>query len=423
MKRLAAASLSVAALASAVANADVVKLNSGGELRGVVQEPADSASADDASLTIETLTGGTITVARSDVSFITRRPRILEEHEVRAKAAPNTVAAQWELAEWCRENRLEEQRNEHLQKIVALEPDHAAARSALGQKNYDGEWMTRDELMRSRGLVEHKGRWVTPAELDLIEKTAAERDREQSWFAEIRKLKGWLRGTSDDLRRKSVEHLKALRDPDAVPALAKFFRDDPAPAVRNIYVAVLAEIPGPKPVSALVTQALHDVDRSVRDAAFESIDESRYDAALPYFLQGLRNEKNVVVRRAGRGLEQVGDERAIPDLIKALITSHRYRIQVPDNSQTISVTSNGTFGAGGSPLPPEIAGALLTGALPNGVIVIDPTRPVQTRIVTITVNEENTEVLSALRKITGESFGFDERTWRLWWTAKKNGGG
>ena len=31
------------------------------------------------------------------------------------------------------------------------------------------------------------------------------------------------------------------------------------------------------------------------------------------------------------------------------------------------------------------------------------------------------EVLAALRKITGESFGFDERTWRLWWAAKKNG--
>ncbi|MDQ3330139.1 MAG: HEAT repeat domain-containing protein [Planctomycetota bacterium] len=416
--------LVVALSAPALAHADVVKLNSGGEVRGVVVEPTDStAGVDDDVVTIETLTGGKISILRADVAFITQRPRILEEHEVKARTAPNTVAAQWELAEWCLSNDLEEQRTEHLLNVVALEHDHAEARAALGQKNYDGEWMTRDELMRGRGLVEHKGRWGTPQELELIEKTAAEREREQAWFAEIRKLHSWLRGTSDDLRRKSLAQLKALRDPDAVPALAKFFRDAPEPEVRVLYVSVLSEMPGPKPVVALVTQALHDIDRQVRDTAFEAIDESRHDAALPYFLQGLRNEQNVVVRRAGRGLEQVADERAIPDLIKALITSHRYRIRVPDNSQTITMSSNGTFGSGGVPLPPDIALALRAGALPNGVFVVDPTQPVRTRLVTVTVNEENPEVLSALRTITGESFGFDERTWRLWWTAKKNGAG
>ena len=36
---------------------------------------------------------------------------------------------------------------------------------------------------------------------------------------------------------------------------------------------------------------------------------------------------------------------------------------------------------------------------------------------------QNAEVLSALKKLTGESFGFDKRTWRLWWLAQKHGTG
>ncbi|MGC1276527.1 MAG: HEAT repeat domain-containing protein [Planctomycetaceae bacterium] len=399
--------------------ADVVRLKSGGEVRGSVVDADETADSE--TVTVETLSGGTISVRKTDVEFITRRPRVVEEYERKAQNAANTVEAQWELAEWCRLNDLDERRREHLERIVEVEFDHAEARQALGQIQHDGQWMTREEVMRDRGLVPYKGRWITPQELELIEKTAAERDREQRWFTEVRKLKAWLRGNSDDLRRQSIATLRALRDPDAVPALAKFFGDDPDPAVRSLYVSVLAAMPGDKPVEPLVTQSLHDVDADVRREALAAIGETRSDAALPYFLKGLQHERNEVVRRAGLGLEKVGDERAVPDLMKALITTHRYRIQVPDNTPTYAFARNGAFGPGGTPLTPEIEMAMRTGALPYGVNVVDLTQPRRTRMVTVSVNQENAEVLTALQAITGETFGFDERTWRLWWAAKKNG--
>ncbi len=408
-------------LVAAAAPADVVKLRSGGEIRGVLVEPVAGDTRSD--VTVETLSGGIVSVAREDVEFVTRRPRVVEEHEGKAKSVADTVAARWELAEWCRENRLEEQQREQLRRIVELEPDHAAARAALGQTNYEGEWLTRDEIMEQRGLVAYKSRWITPQELDLVEKTQAEREREQAWFTEIRKLKAWLRGTAEPLRRKGLDGLKAVADPDAVPALEKFFRDDSDPETRKLYVSILAAMPGEKPVKPLVTQSLHDVDYLVRFAALDAIDETRRDAALPYYLQGLRNELNDVVRRAGQGLERTGDERAIPDLVKSLITTHRYRIQVRDDTPSIAFSTAGTFGPGGTPLPPDVEAALRTGALPFGVNVIDQSRPVRMKTITVAVNHENPEVLSALRKITGQSFGFDERTWRLWWAAKKNGAG
>lgn len=414
-------SLAALPLLPAAAAADVVKLKAGGELRGTVIEPTEGGESE--VVTVETLSGGVVAVSRGDVEFVTRRPRVLEEYEVKAKTTADSAEAQWEFAEWCRENDLDEQRRDHLGKVVEREPDHAAARKALGQTNHDGEWLTREEIMEKRGLVAYKGRWITPQELELVEKSQAEREREQAWFAEVKKLKAWLRGGSEPVRRKALVGLRAIDDADAVPALERAFRDDPDAATRSLYVSIIAALPGTNSVKPLVTQSLHDVDAQVRRAALEAIGEERHANALPYYLQGLRNGSNEVVRRAGTGIERVGDERAIPDLMKSLITTHRYKIQVQDDTPTYSFSTAGTYGPGGVPLPPEIEAGLRTGALPYGVNVVEPHRPVRMKTVTVAVNHENPEVLAALRRITGESFGYDERTWRLWWAAKKNGAG
>ncbi|VAX41816.1 hypothetical protein MNBD_PLANCTO02-3334, partial [hydrothermal vent metagenome] len=78
-----------------------------------------------------------------------------------------------------------------------------------------------------------------------------------------------------------------------------------------------------------------------------------------------------------------------------------------------------------TPIPPQIEGLLRTGQLPNGVIINNQDmipndmRPMVT--VTVDYHHNNDEVLSALSKITGQSFGYDKRTWRLWWITKKSG--
>ena len=68
---------------------------------------------------------------------------------------------------------------------------------------------------------------------------------------------------------------------------------------------------------------------------------------------------------------------------------------------------------------------LRSGQLSNGVVVNQANAPAfkKTKIVRIKYEHKNGEVLSALRKLAGEDFGYDERTWRLWWIARKNGAG
>ena len=409
----------------ATARADVITLASGGTARGTIVIPDDARphpAFDPAeTITIECLSGTQITFRRDDVISVTQRPRIEEEYLTRSRNAPDTLEAQWDLAEWCRRNHLDERRKVHLEAVIAIDPDHKTARAELGYVLRDGRWRKRAEIMRERGLVEYDRRWVTPQERDLMIETEKRREREQAWYTKIRLWHGWLRSGDPTRYREGFAEIRKLEDPTAIPALVKYFGHDTNESFRTLYLEALGRMPGSAAVEPLVRQHLLDVAPGVRDTAFGIIAAQHPEAALPYLLRGLRHDNNKVVRRAGVALEQLGDERVIPDLIKALITAHRKSIQVPQKVPTTTFSSNGAYGPSGIPLPPEIAIALRTGNLPYGVNVTGAGPLYRMRTVTIRVNHENQEVLDALQKISGESFGFDERVWQQWWTGKKSG--
>lgn len=414
--------IAVLAFPGSLLRADVVKLKNGGEVRGRL---VDRRPGPDEPLTLKTLSGAEVTVPRADVQMVVHRPLRVEVYETKAKRTPETVEAQLELADWCRENRLNAQRETHLRKVVELEPDHRDARLALGYSNYDGRWMTRDEYNRSRGLVKYRNRYVTPEELQIIEKTEAELERERGWFRDVRLWKTWVTSNSERRRQTGLKNLSEINDPDAVAALQKNFSDDDDKRLRMLYVKLLGRMKGPKPVPALAASALHDSESDVRYEALNGIARDQHGVAAPYFVNELRNESVVVVKRAGNALQRVGDETCIPALIGSLVTTHRYKVRVPRKS--ISVGTNGTFGGGQSVVPPQIELMIRSGQLPNGVVVNQPQHRQhqmgRTKVVTVRRSHKNMEVLKALERITGKSFGYNERDWRLWLASSKNNQG
>lgn len=417
------AALTSAFCLSTTGRADLIRLKSGGEIRGTI--PQEKGATSGPEVTIETLSGAEITVPQEQIAFVTRRPIKIEEYESRALRTPNTVEAQWALAEWCRENNLRSQRDEHLEQIVKLDPDHEKAHYGLKHTKVNGEWMTREERMTSQGYIKHKGRWITPQELELLEKTEAERAREEHWYQQVHVWKNWLTGTHAARSKDALRAFSELQDPDAVSALVKNFQDEPSKQLRSMYISILDNIPGPKPVSALVQQSLHDVDYELRYQALNAIKKEQYEFATPYYVQELKNDLNVVVNRAGKALERMADERSIPQLIDALVTTHRYRVRVPDRGG-VGFRSDGTgmTNGSGTVLPPNVEMALRSGQI-NGVIINQPSNQMQrpAKFVTINRDEQNQAVLSTLQKITGENFGFNQRTWRVWHAAQKNGAG
>jgi HEAT repeats len=401
--------------------ADLVKLKSGGELRGQLEGHVSLKGRKP--VVVTTVAGGVVAVEAVSVQFVTRRPFKVELYETRAKGTPRTVAAQWEFAEWCRRQGLTSQREDHLRILLELAPNHRRARLALGYGKYDGKWMTRDEWNRSRGLVKYKGKYITPEELELIKKSDAELEREITWHRKVKTWKNWLSNRYAIRRAEGLKNLQKLTDPDAVPALSKNFSDESNRAMRALYVRLLSKLKGAKPVAALVHQTLYDTDYEIRYAALNGISKDQYAIAVPYFIRELGNASVVVVRRAADGLKRVGDDRAIPALINALVTTHRYKVRVRDTSGTIGFSTGGSFGTPQPTLPPQIEAMLRAGQLPNGVIVTEPEQRVRTKVITVKYTHQNREVLAALQRITGASYGYSKRDWQLWLASTKNSSG
>ncbi len=404
------------------AGADVVRLHSGGELRGKLVK---TAAAD--TITLELLTGGTVQIHQADVALVVPRPLTLEEYEVKARAVADTIDAQWELAEWCRLHALAPQRQTHLTRVVELDPEHEKARTGLGHVWKDGAWVDYDEYMLARGFVKHKSKYITTQELELIEKTSEELQREHDWFPKVRLWTTWATGTHASRAQQGLTALKALDDADAAPAVARFLGEHASRDVRQLGVEILTKCGGEKSAVALAKITVRDAEPQLRYEALQGIAEEHFPKVQALFHKDLRNETNAIVCRAAIGLQRVGDERSIGPLIDALVTSHKYQVRVPGNgAPSYSFGTNGTFANPSTALPPEVEAAMRTGQMPQGAILLNSPNAgenMQSRFVTVRVDQPNADVRSALQRLTGEDFGFDERLWHLWWASKKQAGG
>src|SRR5258708_7275522 len=124
------ASLSLRARA---AQADYIMLRNGGEIRGELLSESSRAGAKSKSrpdrgeiVSIRMLSGALVAVGQGDVAAVVRRRMVVEEYETLRRAAPDTLEAQWDLAEWCRQKSLGKERETHLRAVVALDPENAA---------------------------------------------------------------------------------------------------------------------------------------------------------------------------------------------------------------------------------------------------------------------------------------------------------
>lgn len=404
---------------SSSAEADLVKLANGGELRGrIIRSPATGAASAE-SIRLESLTGAMVVVLKSDTRFVSMRPLTIEEYESKARRVADTFEAQWGLAEWCRLNGLSRQREVHLLKVLEHDANYEKAQVALGRVWNDGGWVDRDEMMAAQGYVKYKGRYVTTQELDVLQKTTAELGQEREWFQKIKLWHGWIIGRHEERRQQGLVALQQVNEAQAAPAVIRFLCEDSRRDLRLMGASLLTKLPGGKAASGLVKLALFDVDPEVRYTSLNAIGSDKFEQAQAAFIKELKSDYNTIVSRAAAALGRVGDERAIAPLIDALVTTHRY--SVPTNERPGTTYS---YGSNSSNLPPEVEAAMRTGQLPQGAIVLDSRPPnAPKKMVLVKVDHWNQDVLASLQKITKRDFGYDERTWHLWWAAEKTTGG
>ncbi len=103
------ASLLLVGLFTVPARAEVFELHSGGEVHGTLVN-ADETPRE--SYVVKTHFGGQVTLPADQVKKVTHQTAAEARYDQIRSKATDTVEDQWKLAEWCRENRLlNERRN------------------------------------------------------------------------------------------------------------------------------------------------------------------------------------------------------------------------------------------------------------------------------------------------------------------------
>ncbi len=175
-------------LGPGAARADVVHLEGGGKIRGTIIEETPTQ------VIVRTAAGSTHVVRRNEIARIERDLNVEEEFKRRWKALGEGDAnGFYELGKWAREKRLLEQAESAFKKAIAIDPEHAGAREALGHRKHEGRWYDEAGYKKAvEGLVEWNGRWVTPQERDLLEQGFVKNEKGE-----------WVR--KEDLARQELE--------------------------------------------------------------------------------------------------------------------------------------------------------------------------------------------------------------------------
>jgi hypothetical protein len=154
-------------LVPALALADEVFLAGAGSISGRIVEQTETMVKVD-------IGGGIMGVPMSRVERIVKGRTPLDDYDERAaKLGPQDAAGWRSLGRWASQQGLSEQAGQAYEKVLAIAPDDAEARQAMGYVRLEGRWVTEEESYRARGYVKYGGEWVTPAEAQVAQQAEA----------------------------------------------------------------------------------------------------------------------------------------------------------------------------------------------------------------------------------------------------------
>lgn len=367
---------------------DTIELTAGGHLAGRIRE--------------ELARGEPVVVVKVDDAMWVKLPEArvtrstksseLAEYRRRVRIAGEDAGLNYQLARWCRGQNLLHQYRYHLQRTVALDPDHSKARAALGYVKDDGQWRKFAEVKREEGLMRVGGRWVLP------EAEAMERQDEQAevaakkWAKEIIRYRKMIqRGNAE-----GWQQLEAIRDPLAAWGIAKELNESRGNKaysrdLRRLLVKLLGRFKTTTATRALVRAVLEESDPMIRDLAVEQLKEYGANSAIATCLPMLGSNDKQQVRRAAAALDEFETPREHAlRLVDALVTRHK-KVRPAGPGMQLGFSNNG-------------GGGMSAGGKPK--VIYEP--------------QKNPDVLSMLQELEPDvDFGYDEPRWREYFARKR----
>ena len=362
---------------------DQLLLKSGASLGGIIGVvPEDETQA----VSFESSDGDEMLIDRALISKIEKVDSVAQRYNVALDTMEDNAQSHRDMTTWCEEqdrgrSRFRTQILFHRKRIIFFEPNDRSARTKLGYTFLKDEnrWVNKEQFWARQGYT-RKG------DSTLFEEMLGKQGEfDDQMTAKRKKLSNWQRNLRRMSSREAVDSLLEFADPQLMPEIYKKYSESKDKRLRAVFAEVFATA-RPTTTSAtlgLVTAVMDDrSDLALDYLRQEDFNRVTIASSLTKFLV---SKNNAVVRRAGFALGELESTNAILALAKALETKHQVTA-ARNNSGATRTQGN----AGGDSF--QFGGQKATYRMVR-----------------------NDEVLNALKKISGQDFGYSEEAYQKWY--------
>lgn len=364
---------------------DQLLLRSGVVLEGLI---ASETITKTEPVSFETIAGEKMLVDPKLIDKVKKVDAVAQRYNAAVDKMKDSAQGHRDMVTWCEEQergriRFQNQIKFHRKRILVFDPDDRPTRTKLGYVylKEENRWVDEDQFWSTQGYVRRGGRWNS----NLHKATQDRVDQVQGQLAtKKKKLNAWKSRLRRMSKLEAINNLVSIADAQLMPHIYETYAGTKDPALRGLYVEAFASA-RPTTTSAvlgLITAFMDDGDDIALDYLKQDDFNQKQIATL--LTKFLVSKNNATVQRAGYALGELGSTNAILALAKALQTRHQVRAAI-NNSGAQRVQGN----AGGDGF--QFGGQKAASA-----------------------NVNNEEVLGALKKITGQDFGYSETAYQKW---------
>jgi hypothetical protein len=199
--------------------------------------------------------------------------------------------------------------------VIGIEPDHRAARRALGYEEIDARWLRGDDLQRAKGFVNHEGTWMTGQEFAAATRPQREAADQKRGEKRVLSLLAKIASEEPEKVAKARREMAGIDARYKLAPLALALRAEPA-SLRIYAAEELGRLADPLGVPPLLKRAIYDDDKDVRTAVALALKEIGSPSTVFPLGRALDSRSSDVRVRAAEALGLLGDELAYPFVIK-----------------------------------------------------------------------------------------------------------
>lgn len=199
--------------------------------------------------------------------------------------------------------------------VIGIDPEHRAARRALGFEKIGEQWLRGKALKRAKGFVRYDGRWMTAEEFAAATRPQREAAEQKKGEQRVLGLLGMIASRIPERVSKGKRLMAVEPDRFKLAPLAQALRCDP-PELRIYAAQELGRMGDPLGGPALLKRAIYDKDADVRRAVVAALRDIGSPSTVHPLGRALNSRFRDVRIRAAEALGMLGDELAYPYVIK-----------------------------------------------------------------------------------------------------------